>query len=129
MAYFGSDGPWTAIKARAARRRNTAILEAFANNELVARVVVFNYVLRFQLIRPLWASLLKTQSKVEDVFITNVFPERWGAFWQRCNRWLMEMMIRWQTASLKGFELVDLELLAGRFHGGPASCPQGHLGF
>lgn len=106
VAYFGCDKPWAVIQNRAARRRNTAILEALAAHEFVARVLVFNYVLRSQLLRRLYASLSNRQTQVVDVFITNIFPEHWGAFWRRANRWLMSCMIWWQAGRLSGFRLV-----------------------
>lgn len=107
VAYFGCDGPWASVQARAARRRNTAILEALVNDESVARVLVFHYVFRFQLIRPLLASLFKGRRKVEDVFIKNILPERWaGSFCRRCNQRLMPLLIRWQAGSLDGLRMI-----------------------
>jgi glycosyltransferase involved in cell wall biosynthesis len=105
LLYFGCDGPWIKVRPRAARRRNTAILQALGNNESVARVLVINYELRAKLPRELVAGP-KKDGKILDVFITNVFPERWGPFWQKCNRWLISVMIHLQAGPVPKDHLV-----------------------
>jgi glycosyltransferase involved in cell wall biosynthesis len=99
LCYLGADAPWTVLRHRGFRRRNTCLLKALGEHPAVDRVYNVRWVLRPEFLERMRAPAARdSHDRVVDVFVCTLLPERdWFPSARFLNRLLYRVQIGIQT--------------------------------